>query len=503
MICWHPDIEKCEEMRKLCDSNEGFCYFMIGIHPDNISRTSKTQQELWHLKIDEYSRERSCVALFSGLNITRRDVQSHFAQESMLKCLYNQAKTLDIPLIALIESREEEPRSGCAGSSPEVHTNLSRLIDVLTEAGWGRGNHRDDVRVILYDAVGCCRGDPVLMKYATDNGLFASVSLNEMLNPTSRSGDSSSDTTPDPSVLACLAAIPRERLLLGSNSPHHTPQNIADDVIRSSKNEPSNFKHMIDLLAPYFGIPEAELATLTLENSKRIFNLVSKKDGRICGRKVRGEEVLEEVTVESLHIEKPIPTAENPIDLTEYYLCSKCGSPLFTSDLLIQRHEIAVASIDRESSDNLVSVFTAKAHCNAVYFVSSCAGSNEVVSGKLQVDSELNVSCVSCSAKIGKQQGGIGVSETVACPCGFEFSCTDSVFRLNSLKVRFGALDVGKKKDIVSEECRDNSDSRGGRRQRAGTKDKEDLARMAGKDENPGRSHAKASKKAKSTRKNH
>lgn len=497
MLCWNPDIDKLEELNKLCTANESLCYFMAGVHPDNISRTNKSQQEAWHLKVDEYSRERSCRAIFSGLNITRRDAHSHFAQESMLRCLYQQAKTLSLPLMLMIESREGEAKAGFLGEMTPRNSNVSRVTAILAEEGWG-GHAAGSIPVVVLDAIGTCRGDTSIMGDIIAAGFHVAISLNELFLQETGAATERGDAALNARVLACTTVIPRQRLLISSNSPHQTPQNIPDEIIRQSKNEPSNFKYMVDVLSSYFNCTAEELATLNLENSKRIYGIdgslvaaVERDKLDIEARKPRSEsECIREM--EKLSVAGGGASADE--DMSNCYACSKCAGVLFPSQLLTSRHPINVAP-----SEGVETVFRASegevTFCDAVYFVPSSVLDRH--GDKLSLDSKQNVSCAHCSAKIGKQQGGSGDAETsTTCPCGFAVDCRGGVLRLNSTKVQVhnAAVSKTKSKKIVLEEQQDADVSRGGRKARGGGTDKT---------KETDQKQAKPNKKGKSTRKNH
>ncbi len=66
VVVWVSDIEKQSQLQDLAQSNPGFCYFVCGIHPDNIDRTNKKCHEGWMEKIESLARRPDCVALLTG-----------------------------------------------------------------------------------------------------------------------------------------------------------------------------------------------------------------------------------------------------------------------------------------------------------------------------------------------------------------------------------------------------------------------------------------------------
>lgn len=51
-----------------------------------------------------------------------------------------------------------------------------------------------------------------------------------------------------------------DKILVLSNSPQNTPQNIADEFVRTSINEPSNLSHVVKRLAEVLEMPQPELS---------------------------------------------------------------------------------------------------------------------------------------------------------------------------------------------------------------------------------------------------
>jgi hypothetical protein len=66
MLLWFSDIEKQSILSDLCKTNSGFCYYSVGIHPDNIDRTNKKSHDEWLEKVEELGKKSECLALLSG-----------------------------------------------------------------------------------------------------------------------------------------------------------------------------------------------------------------------------------------------------------------------------------------------------------------------------------------------------------------------------------------------------------------------------------------------------
>lgn len=98
LLAWFADVEKQSLLADLCKSNSGICYFATGVHPDNIDKTNKKKHDEWLLKTEELSTRVECIAILSGLNLSK-EVGSYFAQESILISLMTLASKLTLPLI--------------------------------------------------------------------------------------------------------------------------------------------------------------------------------------------------------------------------------------------------------------------------------------------------------------------------------------------------------------------------------------------------------------------
>lgn len=66
VLAWFADIEKQQGIADLGKTNSGFCYYAVGIHPDNIDRTNKKSHEEWLEKVEKLGKRAECVAILSG-----------------------------------------------------------------------------------------------------------------------------------------------------------------------------------------------------------------------------------------------------------------------------------------------------------------------------------------------------------------------------------------------------------------------------------------------------
>lgn len=154
---------------------------------------------------------------------------THFSQESLLKASCIVADKLLLPLIIHV--------------APDGDS-LEKVIEVLRSVGWtpdsdsaieATGAHR----ILLYDSIAACMGDIDKLQHAIEAGFHFLVSA---------SGLTEGDTLTRERAQQVIRQIPLERLLVCSDSPWKTPQNIPDAYIRSQRNEPSNLAFVLQAI---------------------------------------------------------------------------------------------------------------------------------------------------------------------------------------------------------------------------------------------------------------
>ena len=237
IVLWFSDVEKQQLLSDICKQKSGYCYNVVGVHPDNIDKTNKRSHETWILKVEEIARKPECVGILSGYNLGR-DLATHFAQESLLKTSCALADKLQLPLVMHVADGE----------------SLIKSIDILRAEGWTSDSHvigeglDNNRRVILHDAMTACGGEVEKMTLAVEAVVRTKAS-------------------------ACVACISRKQLLVCTDSPWRTPQNLPDAYLRTLRNEPSNLPSVVVALSGAVGCDVAELGLLLRSNSTRAFGM--------------------------------------------------------------------------------------------------------------------------------------------------------------------------------------------------------------------------------------
>jgi len=200
-------------------------YCAVGVHPHEADRFRPFDvQSLKNLCIEPQVKAVGEVGLdyFRGYS-TRAN------QETAFRAQIEMARMLDLPLI--IHIREA----------------ASRARQILEEHGYYRG--------VLH----CFSGDRRLADWAVDKGFFISFA---------------GSLTYDNALPEVARAIPRDRLMVETDSPYQVP---APERSHTKRCEPALIRHTVAFLARALGRPEPELALATFENACRCFRIA--RDG--------------------------------------------------------------------------------------------------------------------------------------------------------------------------------------------------------------------------------
>ena len=262
-ILYNPDFSKASELLAFCKAEnvkaaivmengelkEGFSsfYAVVGIHPDNIKRVSNIHsfsKQMEELK--DFALSAETVAVMAGLDFSR-EKNTYFLQEKLVLAHMDLAKELHLPIIIELNGAEA------------VEKLVEKLIELnSTDQTQGIGIGGFDLRVGIY-----------LIKPIMSDSLKELIKLNcyFLLDAAFMQADQADFWS------EFIPCVPVSQVLMCSNSPYFTPQNIEDEWIRKGRNEPSNFPFFIKALAAAFETTEAAFARQCLENAKLYFQL--------------------------------------------------------------------------------------------------------------------------------------------------------------------------------------------------------------------------------------
>ena len=250
VICYTTDWERTSELASLVKGSPGFLYGAYGVHPDNVKRN---HDKTFASRIEElraFALAPECVAIFTGLDLGR-DIASHYPQEAALTAQMRLAAELRLPTMVQETSAAERVAELAAEFAAEWAAEGAAAAaagndpDAAADAPAADGGSAAPA-----SAVAAASFVPRLAVFAFDGdekalAAFAAVDAYIMLT------GAICDTSDKAAALRrdVVPRIPLRRLLLASNAPLHTPQNIADQFVRSQRNEPSNLPSVLPVLA--------------------------------------------------------------------------------------------------------------------------------------------------------------------------------------------------------------------------------------------------------------
>jgi Tat protein secretion system quality control protein TatD with DNase activity len=369
--------------------------------------------------VEVVARKGECVGILTGLNFSRPQ-GSHFAQETLFRASYKLAEKLELPLVLYNASDG---------------TSMTRAMELLEEEGWDAAK----IKVIVHDVVAVCGCDTNILANVVAAGLLCSVSSSGISDLV--------DEAIQIKAKDCVKGIPMEQLLTCSNSPWNTPQNLADEYLRTLRNEPSTIASLYQSLEEIYNVKSKDLAKTVMESSLTVFGLKSKYDNAngpaecvevIQDEEEDGEEVegnddeeggdrvdvpggADDVstltaTMSSVNLTTnittppPPPTAAGAATCTIHYSCRKCRSKLFTHE---ECHQHGLSAANKSSS---IIKAGEEGLCAAAKFLKGESASEleSKFSSKLSIKGNV-VECGQCKVKLGK----FSTYESI-CPCGIE-----------------------------------------------------------------------------------
>ena len=111
--------------------------------------------------------------------------------------------------------------------------------------------------------------------FGTEQELSLFVSLGCFVTVSGRVASSSAEG--EAVRRALKSSCPLQRLLVCSDAPYCTPQNIDDAFMREGRNEPSNLPHLVRSLQSVYGLEEADLCRQLCANALEFFGLQTRE----------------------------------------------------------------------------------------------------------------------------------------------------------------------------------------------------------------------------------
>lgn len=246
MIIISNDLDKQDVVSLLVKQHPGSLFACVGIHPDNVKRANDKLFQQKQESLKEVAVMPETVAIVCGLDWTR-EFATRYPQEKLLQNHFELASEVELPVVVFLQG------DGAA----------EKLAEKLNEPGVPQVS-----AVAVFNFMGTTAELDLLLA-VTAVPVYIMIS-GVICDPTSSRGTE---------LRGALPKIPQNRLLLCSDSPKFTPQNIDDPYIRDQKNEPSNMPWVVKELAIVLGYSVEEVGASLRENGKKFFRLFDKGEG--------------------------------------------------------------------------------------------------------------------------------------------------------------------------------------------------------------------------------
>ena len=221
MLVASQNVPDSKEAVAVCRNLDGL-YAAVGVHPHE----AESFRSVDMISLKELCIEPQVKAIGEiGLDFFRT-ISSRSTQEVAFEVQIELAKTMDLPMVL------------------HLRDATGRFKPIVEEHGYFSG--------VLH----CFSGDQKLAEWAVEKGFFVSFAGNL--------------TYPDSRLAPLIPAIPKDRLMVETDSPYLAP--IPE---RGKRNEPAYLGFVLARMAEALGLTPKETAQLTRENARRCFRITS------------------------------------------------------------------------------------------------------------------------------------------------------------------------------------------------------------------------------------
>ena len=252
------DLPSCHTVLETCRQYPGYCYPMLGLHPEEVRAD-------WR---DQLSEIRKCLntSLTSHLAPLTSPViaigevgldfywSREFEQEQLLAFEEQVRWSIELHLPLMIH---------CRKAQNEMVSILKRYKDQLPGGVFHcfTGNAQEARQLLEFDRFVLGIGGVLTFKKSNLPATLAPT----VVSGTAADGDISAST-----VVSGSAAdgVPLERLVLETDAPYMAPV-----PMRGQRNESAYIRHVITRLAEAYHVTEDDICRLTTANVRRVFGL--------------------------------------------------------------------------------------------------------------------------------------------------------------------------------------------------------------------------------------
>lgn len=241
------DLKSCDSVMALCERYPGFCFPMLGLHPEEVrndwrevlqiiklkSQTSNLKPEISNLKSETSNLQPQTSNLkVSAIGEVGLDFYwSREFEEAQLQAFEEQVKwSVELKLPLMIH---------CRKAQNEMVTILKKYKDDLPGGVFHcfTGNAIEAQELLQFDRFMLGIGGVLTFKKSKLPETLAEV-------------------------------VPLERIVLETDAPYMAPV-----PMRGQRNEPAFVAHVCKKLAEVYGVSEETVASVTTANAKRVFRL--------------------------------------------------------------------------------------------------------------------------------------------------------------------------------------------------------------------------------------
>ncbi len=239
------DMHSIDGIFDICRRWRGFCYPVLGLHPQNVLEDWKEQLEVLHAAILEHTRP--------GLDISERIVaigeiglDYHYtrefdaAQHEVLRTQLRWADELDLPVI--IHNRD--------ATADSLQIVKEHINSQMANGKWPNGK--------CLGVIHCFSGSAEVAEEWLKMGMY--LGIGGVL------------TFKNSKLAENLKNVPLERLLLETDAPY-----LAPTPHRGERNEPIYMQYVAMKLAEIYNCTPQEVIEVTSANSRKLFRLPDAK----------------------------------------------------------------------------------------------------------------------------------------------------------------------------------------------------------------------------------
>ncbi len=233
-LCSLSVAEDAAESRQLSKAYDGLIYYTVGVHPHHIRGTEQFAR--WRDEMRELLQQSHAVAVGpAGLDLNNSFAPAKNIQIKWLELQFELSQQCLLPLI-VVDYSSTATLLRLLGEHRARGFNQAVLVHSFA----GSEEQFDE-----YLAADC---------YIGISGVVCSEEYRE-------------------TFAAYAKKLQLNRFVLQSDSPHHTPETIADEFVRTQPNEPSNLNEVLAYVSSVSGIDAQQLQSASTRNALRLFDL--------------------------------------------------------------------------------------------------------------------------------------------------------------------------------------------------------------------------------------